>query len=182
MKAILSLLTVLFISASLSAQQGEQPEGWLTHSDTAAGGFALYYPGDWDLKLPGTSTRFFITSQKESDNDRFRENINCITRELGTKNFDIATAEETIKSSLAEKLTDFKIIKSMYITWNNAKTLRLEYTCVQESSGEKYNIHMLQYMSVINGVLYTFTFTAEDNSYGKYAGTVLKIFRSMQVK
>lgn len=181
MKVILSLLSVLFISASLSAQQGEKPEGWLTHTDTSAG-FALYYPGDWDLKLPGTGTRFFITSQKESDKDRFRENINCITRDLGTKNFDIADAEETIKNTLAEKLAEFKVIKSMYITWNNAKTLRLEYTCVQESDGEKYNIHMLQYMSVINGMLYTFTFTSEDASYGKYVGTVLKIYLSMEIK
>ncbi len=177
---IVSLLSLLSATA-ITAQQTPSKTNWLIHTDSVYN-FSFKYPSGWELKLPGTGTRFFVTSQKETEEDKFRENVNCLVRVMESKAFKVSDAGDMIKQNLAEKLEDFKLIKSPYFTWNNSETLELEYTCTQRAGNENYNLHLLQYISVVDGKLFTLTYTASQTSYKKYLDLVKTIFNSFQIK
>ena len=181
MKKIFSLLAGIFILANLQAQQPVIGTHWYTHTDSAFH-FSFIYPENWKLKPPSATTRFFVTSPKETDNDIFLENVNCIARVIEQKGFTIKMAEAAIEGSLAEKLKDFKLVRKEYSTWNNSETLEIEYTCTQKTGDKTYNIRILQRMAVINDTMFTLTFTAEVNMYKMYLPTAKKIMESLKVK
>jgi len=181
MKRFLLLACTIFLFNTPQAQPAGTTTNWLTHTD-AAYHFSINYPAGWEFKLPRTKTRFFVTSPIEDNNDQFRENINCIVREIEQKGLTISSAAETIKKNLADQMSDFKMIRSEYINWNNSETLELEYTCTRKSGEYNYNIHMLQRMAVINDTLFTLSYTSEDRSYNKYIATIKKIMESLKVK
>jgi hypothetical protein len=175
-------LCFVLLSSNLTAQVNNDGAAvqWKTHKDSVYN-FIFKYPTNWEFKLPATNTRFFVTSYKENETDRFRENVNCIARKLSQQNFVINDAEEEIKKSLSEKLKDYHLISSGYIKWNNTNALQLNYTLTQESDGETYYIRMFQQIAVVKGNLYTLTFTSEADSYDKYEATVKKIYQSFKV-
>jgi hypothetical protein len=181
MKKIFAFFAGVFILASLQAQQPIVETHWLSHTDSVFH-FSFFYPERWKLKLPGMTSRFFVTSPKEADNDDFLENINCIARVLEQKGFTVKMAEAAIEKSLTEKLKDFKLIKKEYSTWNKSETLEIEYTCTQKTGDKTYNIHILQRMAVINDTMFTLTFTAEVDTYKMYLPTAKKIMESLKVK
>ncbi len=180
MKKTLLLSCCLGIANIIFAQQTDT-RNWLVQTDSAYH-FTFNRPPGWELKLPGTNTRFFLTSQKENEQDPFRENINCIARVIEQAGFKVSDAADAIKKSLSEKLQDYKLLKSVYSTWNNSETLVLEYTCTQEAGGTIYNIHMLQRMAVVKNTLFTFTYTAEETSYNKFINIVNIVFQSLKIK
>jgi len=153
---------------------------WKTHYDSLYN-FSLQYPGDWEFKLPTEKSRFVVKSYKENEADSFRENVNCIARKIDEKGFVIKDAEDAIKKALSEKLTDYELISSEYIKWNKADALQIKYTCTQQSGDQKYSIKIFQQVAVVNGVLYTLTFTAEAVNYGKYASAVNKMYALFKV-
>lgn len=166
--------------SSLWAQSAKGTGNWLQHTDTTYN-FTVQYPGNWEFKLPGTNTRFFITSYLENDADSFRENINCIARKIDQPDFTIRSAEAAIKSSIEKKMENYTLIKSGYVKWNNTDALQLNYTCNQQSGGSTFQIHLFQQMAVVNGVLYVLTFTSEIKSYDKYIELVKKVISSFKV-
>jgi hypothetical protein len=180
MKKYTFLICCLLFVGSAYAQQ-DITKKWLVQTDTAYH-FSFKYPNDWTLKLPGTNVRFFVTSVLENDEDKFKENMNCSARVLEQKGFKISTAKEALKQSLEEKLSNFILLKTNYIQWNNAETLVMEYTCTQTSNDITYNIHILQKMAVVKNTLYTFTYTAEEASYKKFIPIANAVFTSLKVK
>jgi hypothetical protein len=180
MRKSILLFCCLGIVNILIAQQTNN-SSWPVQTDSVYH-FTFKRPPTWDLKLPGTNTRFFLTSQAENEKDLFRENINCITRVIEQAGFKISNAADAIKQSLSEKLKDYKLLKSAYSTWNNSQTLVLEYTCTQESGDTTYTIHILQRLAVVKNTLFTFTYTAEEAGYNKYIDIVNKVFLSLKIK
>jgi len=177
MKYIFSLFAVVVLFANRTlAQTGD----WLTQTDTTYH-FSFKYPGDWQLKLPGTATRFFVTSYPETDADKFRENINCIVRKIDVADFKIQTAEEAVLKSLSSQLDDFKLIRTDYVKWNDADAMQLEYTATKKSGDIMYNLHMYQQMAIVKGTLFTLTYSSEAKSYEKYIATINKIVESIKV-
>jgi hypothetical protein len=166
-------------STVLMAQQDTAT--WVSHTDTTYH-FSLMRPDNWQFKLPGTNTRFFITSYAENDADKFRENINCIARRIEDRNFVISMAEDAIKTSIKEKMADYKELSSGYVKWNNTDALQLNYTCSQQFNGATVNLHIFQLVSVVKGILYTITFTSMTDSYDKYIGVVNKVVQSFKVE
>jgi PsbP len=180
MKNSLILLCCLCTASLLHAQTGTAVKTkWLTHYDSSYH-FSFQYPEDWQLKLPGTNTRFFVTSYPENDSDNFRENINCIVRKMEDTGFKIKTAEADIKATLAEKMTDFKMLRSGYKKWNGKDALYMEYTCTNKSEDLVYYIHIYQQVAIWRGILYTMTYTSESKSYSKYWNTISTIMQSLK--
>ena len=181
MRFCLPALFCILCCNQLNAQQNNIPADWALYTDTAYH-FSVRYPSDWEFKLKNTNTRFFITSYNENEADKFRENINCIVRVMDDKAFTIKMAEDAIKKSLSEKLQDYQLLRTEYLTWNNSETLEIEYTCTQSANDITYSIHMLQRMGVVKGTLFTLTYTAEQKSFSKYIDTVKKVLQSLKVK
>ncbi|MBK7432698.1 MAG: hypothetical protein IPI66_01630 [Chitinophagaceae bacterium] len=179
-----TLLALLFFQTGLWAQNNSgnnKPARWITHTDTEYQ-FSFQYPDNWEFKLPGTNTRFFVTSYPENTSDGFRENVNCIARKLTQKTFQVKDAEEEILKSLREKLSDFALLSVSYPRWNNTQVMLLEYTCSMELDQEKIDVRMMQQLAFVKGTLYTFTFTAEQKNYDAYLPAVKKMLTSFVVK
>jgi PsbP len=180
MKKINTVLLCMFSAALLHAQadNNSKPK-WIKQQDSVYN-FSFEYPENWQLKLPGTNTRFFVTSQPESDNDHFRENINCIVRIMNDSSFKIMNAETAIVESLQKGLTAFKLLKKAPVKWNGTDALTIEYTCTQKSEEKEFNIHMYQQMALVNNRLFTLSFTAKDAHYSKYIAVIKKIIGSVR--
>jgi hypothetical protein len=174
----LLLLCCCINSTALLAQQDNT--NWVSHTDTTYH-FTVMRPDNWQFKLPGTNTRFFITSYAENAADNFRENINCIARKMDSPGFVISSAEDVIKRSLKEKMPDYNELSSEYVKWNNAEALQLSYTSNQDINGTTVNIHLFQLVAVVKDILYTITFTSRSDSYDKYIGVVNKVIQSFKI-
>ena len=186
LKYFMCIAAVLFIntvaaSTTVITKNNTDTVKWLSYTDTAYQ-FSFKYPSGWQLKLPNTNTRFFVTSYTENDADNFRENINCIVKKLEQKNFDIKTVEDAVKKSLSEKMKDFKMLGAAYVKWNDAETLVLDYTATSEANGVIYKVRIRQQLAAVNDNLYTLTYTAEVDSYNKYIGIITKIIDSLKVQ
>jgi eukaryotic-like serine/threonine-protein kinase len=181
MKYNICAAVCILSSITLTAQTKPDTSQWKTYTDTAYH-FTMQYPAWWEFKPQSTNTRFFVTSYKENEADAFRENLNCLTRTIDQPGFTIDKAEAAIKKSLAGQLTDYKLIRSGYITWNGVQTLELDYTCTKESGGASYNIHMYQRMAIVKNTLFTLTFTSDAAAYTRYLPTVKKMLASLKVK
>ena len=180
------LTAVLFFITAAHAQTGTVTKNntdttqWLSQTDTTYQ-FSFKYPSGWTLKLPNTNTRFFVTSQQESDTDNFRENINCLVKKIDQKNLDIKTAEAAVLKNLSEGVANFKLISLRYGKWNNLTAMQLDYTATSESGGIVYKIHMYQQIAVFNDLVFTLSYTAETDSYSKYLPTIKKIIQSIKL-
>lgn len=181
-KFILVALFVFLSGGTLLAQvnNGANKITWKTHYDSVYN-FSFQYPGNWEFKLPTAKSRFFVTSYKENEADSFRENVNCIARKFDQRGFVIQDAEAAIKKSLSEQLKDYNLISATYIKWNKVDALQMKYTCTQQSGDEKFSVRMFQQVAVVNETLITLTFTAEADSYDKYADAVNKMYASFKV-
>lgn len=175
------LFIALLVAVSVSGQNNSTAPCWHLQQDEVYH-FSFFYPDDWTLKLPGTNTRFFVTSPVETDNDMFRENVNLLVRKAGAGETSVKTAEADIRSTLSANLKNFKVIRSVYLKWNNLETYNIEYTCTQSSEGKDYNLHMNQWITISKGNLFVFTFTAEADAYATYFPTIERIFQSLILK
>jgi PsbP len=184
MKFLCTIFTMFILLTAAPAVQAQTtvavPPSWKKHTDSVYN-FTLYYPPEWKLKLPGTTTRFFVTSQPENENDKFNENLNCVARALQQSNFKVTDAEEDIKKTLQDNLKDYHLIYSGYSTWNQVQMFTLEYRCTKEDSGKTYHLHMLQKIAVVKGILFTLTYTAEENSYAKFSDSINKMIGLMKI-
>jgi len=184
MKKISILPVFLFASSVCIHAQSEPTKNkeateWIQLSDTTYK-FTISYPAQWTKKLPNTNTRFFFTTPLASDSDNFRENVNGIARKIEEKGFTILAATDDIKESLAKKLGNFNLIKATESKWFGADELALEYTGTNETDGVIYNVHFLQRIAAINGILITLTYTADNSQYELYLPMVKKIFNSFK--
>jgi hypothetical protein len=175
-----TLIVSLLIAFSASAQTGNTGVKWFTHTDTTYN-LSIEYPSDWQLKPPTEKARFFVTSYPESDNDKFRENLNCLVPGDIEKEVTMKMVEDDIIKTLSESLPDFKIVQSNYSQWNKARAYEIEYTCTQKSNDITYDLHMLQKVAIIKGKFYGLTYTALSDSYEKYIRTVRRMFESFKV-
>nr|WP_294904332.1 PsbP-related protein [uncultured Lacibacter sp.] len=175
------LIAILFISFFSSAQTASQEVKWLKHKDTAYN-LSIQYPSHWQLKPPSGNSRFFVTSYPESDEDKFRENLNCLIPSPVEEGTTIQQAEEEIVQTLSAMMSEFKIVQSGYSKWNNVNSYQIEYTCVFISGDVRYDLHMLQKAAIINGKLYVLTYSAKNDSYEKYIDMIRKMIDSFKVE
>lgn len=168
-------LAITFFTITVSAQTE-----WISYTDSTFN-FTVQRPADWQFKLPGTDTRFFITSYKESETDNFRENINCIAKKLSAT-IPIKAAESEIIKSLSSKVDNFHLVRSGYYKWNNSDAFEIEFTGTYNISSDKtLKVHLLQRAAIIDDILYTLTYTSEADSYDKYIGIVKEVIRTFKI-
>lgn len=172
--------TFFFVFIFLTGKAQLKQPGWLSHTDTARH-FSFSYPKDWTLKLPGTQTRFFVTTQEENDSDDFRENLNCIVKEAPGFKPGIPATAAALKETLKERMNNFMLIDTAYIKWNNVQALRLSYRFTITENDKEFPVEIMQQMAVLNGILYTFTYTGKPGSFTKFLPLAKKIIQSVQV-
>lgn len=178
MKSFYTAIFFAFIFLNGTAQQSQS--SWLSHVDTAKH-FSFRYPENWTLKLPGTDARFIVTSPRENNSDDFRENLNFLVREAPGFKTGVPTSAAALKEALQLRRNNFVFIDSAYVKWNNVQALRFTYSFTSTENSKEFPIEMMQQLTVLNGVLFTLTYTAKAGSFTKFLPVINQIIQSVVV-
>ncbi|NJO91567.1 MAG: hypothetical protein HC831_23345 [Chloroflexia bacterium] len=142
--------------------RSEVNDNWNNHSKNE---YSISYPSDWELNETGQmGTKFLIFSDIESENDKFRENINLIIQDLSSYSIDL----EQYKNISKEQISSMLINASIYeVSKKNSWGLDY-YKLVYSGMQDDLNLKFVQYYWVENKTAYILTFTAEQKTFDKF--------------
>ena len=171
----LILLSFLLLTLSVSAQQT------IDHSDTllkvSKERYSLGYPKSWTIDTSKQlGADLFIFSQKESDTDKFRENVNVMIQDLKGFNINLDKFIEISEEQIKTMLTNANIIESKRMNNGNIEFHKLIFSGVQGI----FNLKTEQYYFQFNEKGFVITLTTEQNKFGNYkeiGETILKSFK-----
>lgn len=170
MKSLLLLICLVFFSLSVSAQD----KTWKKRADTRYF-YTISVPPDWKFRFQDEDgTRFFTSSARESDDDRFVQNINLQARKgAGSGKFrDYVNLNlNAVKTSIGE----FEEISSRYFKWNGRDAFEIEYTGKIEQVA--YRLHWKQRYIIHRGATLVFTYTADGENTDLLRPTADKIMQ-----
>lgn len=141
----------------------------------AAGGFGFVHPC-FEFNLPTSfmaeDSPVVIFGPAEGD---FRVNVNFLVQNTGGKSLEEFTkiSQEQIKS-----FPDAKIEKEGYETINGVKF----FSAVASFKKEAYTLKAKTAWTVADGKAYVLTYTATEQSYGKYLKDADAMFSSFAIK
>ncbi len=186
---IFSLIAVLLISSCVANVDKAIDKGTANNnnknSHLLSSDFLVYinadyqikisYPKDWipNENLPDIIVAFSATSAS----DNFQENINLVMNDVSAQS---PTLEEFTKSAIENlqmAFQDIEIIESgsAKLSGNNAQ--KIVYTA---TSGE-LSLKVMQISAVKDGISYTWSYVAEENSYNDYISDVQKMIDSFEI-
>jgi hypothetical protein len=139
---------------------------------------SIKYPPDWEMINEGFEGLVFgfLVPLDEASYD-FRESIN-LTIADSYSGMSKKEYEDLAISNLREYVGNMVIIESKDVTLNGYDTYISIYTCKNEGK----NLKVKQLYIFMNSKVYVLTFTAKQNSYGKFINIVNKIFSTIRIK
>ena len=152
-----------------------------TYSDQKFG-YRVFYPADWEIKPPTDSEPLFLTSQLEGPTDAFRENVNLIVKDSGGQSAEMRPFAPALVEAYSKRFADFRQGEISYVRWNTTEALQVDFYATVEVKGSNYKLHFLQQFAVIDGLIYVFTYTADQASYDKFAVPARAILDTTKVK
>ena len=166
----------IFLALFISFFANTNAQTWKAFRDTA-GHFTASYPDTWENKIK-EGNRVFFTSPAESDDDKFRQNINISANPSpDLANYKIRELIPEVESSIKTAYDNYQKISSRYFTWNGTEAYEYVYSFTQASVD--YAIRIKQWMCIKNGVLYMITYTAAVGT-DNMAATAGKIMNSIK--
>ena len=160
-----------------SEKNSEQTDGnWKTFDNS---NYEIQYPTKWELNQGGQmGTSFIIFSVLESENDKFKENVNLIIQDLSGQNIDLNKYTEISEGQIKTMVTNSNLIESKRI-----KNVRNEYHKIIYSGDQGiFHLQFEQYYTVVNDKAYVLTFTCEKDKFVDYKEIGEKILNSFKVK
>ena len=150
--------------------------GWetLDHYD-----YSIQYPSTWNLNpTEQMGLSFILITALETEDDKFRENINLIIQNLSGQNIDLNKYTQISENQIKTMVTNSNLIESKRI-----KTATSEYHKIIYSGDQGlFHLQFEQYYWVINEKAYVLTFTSEKAKFEKFAPIGEKIMNSFVVK
>jgi hypothetical protein len=165
------------ISKEDSDTKNSQTNGeWKTLTES---NYSVQYPPAWELdqsRQMGTS--FFLFSPLESEQDKFKENVNLLIQDLTGKNINLDKYTEISEGQIKTLATNSNLIESKRI-----KTEPDEYHKIIYSADQGiFHLKFEQYYWVIHDKAYVLTFTSEQNKFDSFRETGEKILNSFKLK
>jgi hypothetical protein len=134
--------------------------------------YSIRYPSDWSLEQtknlgdipPSIDYLFSILSPLESTDDRFRENINLVIKNLNGQQIDLVEYSRLAKIQIELQMKNTKIVEDRMVT----NKLRKYHKLIWTWDYEMLDLKVEQYSWMLNGKVYILTFTSEHDKFAKF--------------
>jgi len=145
---------------------------WKTLDETD---YSIRYPEEWELDQSGQmGSTFFLFSPLETNQDKFRDNVNLFIQDLSGLNIDLNNYAEISEEQLRTLITNFTLIESKKMKTNSDEFHRVIFTGDQ-------GIFQLRYEQIYwlkNNKAYALTFTCEQDKFSYLEEVVEVILNS----
>lgn len=176
---LLNVLIVLILSSCLQSKDAESKKlsgQWTKYSDLE---YEIQYPNEWNINISGQDDMdFILLSPLESENDKFRENVNLVIQDLRGQNYNLNSYVELSEDQVNNFVSNGEVLTSE--RKNNDKG-EFHYL-VYKADYKVYNLIHKQYFWLINDFAYVLTFTGEKEKFDMYNGLSEKIMNSFKMK
>ena len=162
-----------FFSTQLFAQANPENEWKSFNKDN----YSIEYPNKWNVnpnEQMGMS--FIIFSPKESENDKFSENINLTIQDLTGKEIDLDKFVEISNNQINTLATNLNFIESKRIKTEKKEYQKIIFSADQGVLHLKYE----QFYFLKSEKAYVLTFTSELGKFSDYEITAEKILNSFR--
>ncbi len=141
--------------------------------------YSIQYPSNWELnQSEQAGLSFILFSSLESEQDKFRENINLLIQDLTGKNMDLTEYTEISENQIETLVTNSNLIESRRIKKNTDQYQRVIYTGDQGV----FHLKFEQYYFIFDNKAYVLTLTTEKTKFGDFKETGEKILNSFKLK
>lgn len=138
-----------------------QDKTWKKQVDTRYF-YSVTVPPNWNFRFQDNEgTRFFVTSAKETEDDRFVQNINLQARK-GAPSGKFKDYVNQNLNSVKSAVGEFEEISSRFFKWNGREAFEIEYTGKIEQV--PYRLHWKQRYIFHRGATLVFTYTADGEN------------------
>ena len=173
---IFIFLLIFFLAGSHAQNAKDSSFRWETIDRYS---YSLQYPSTWSTDISKQlGTDLFIFSPKDSDTDKFRENVNTMVQDLSGLNITLDQYIEISEGQIKTMLTDASIIESKRMTQGNKEYHKLLFTGQQGI----FKLKTEQYYFLVNEKAFVITLTTEQNQYDKYIENGEAILKSFKLK
>jgi uncharacterized lipoprotein YehR (DUF1307 family) len=130
-KLFISLLVLSMVACGQptkeeSTKKQETNKDWNTF---AQANYSISYPSAWELNQSGEmGTSFILFFPKESEQDKFRENVNLLTQDLTGKNINLDNYTQISEEQIKTMATNSVLIESKDIVLKSIKYHKIIYT------------------------------------------------------
>jgi hypothetical protein len=178
-KIVTTILLVLIVAYGQSIGIRGQSETKNDWSRLEEANYSIEYPSSWELNQEGLNqTSFILFSALESDEDKFRENVNLLIQDLSGKNIDLDTYVDITEEQVKNMLPNSLLIESKRVVDDGKEFHKAVYSGVV---GQVY-LQFEQYFWVIGEAAYVLTFTTEKDKFEDFQETGERILNSFKLK
>ena len=170
----MKLFSIFFFFSTQLLAQANPENVWKSFKKD---NYSIEYPNKWNVnpnEQMGMS--FIIFSPKESENDKFSENINLTIQDLTGKEIDLDKFVEISNNQINTLATNLNFIESKRIKTEKKEYQKIIFSADQGVLHLKYE----QFYFLKNEKAYVLTFTSELGKFSDYEITAEKILNSFR--
>ncbi len=161
---------------SSDTSNSQTKDDWKTLTES---NYTIQYPATWELnqsKQMGTS--FILFSPLESEQDKFKENVNLLIQDLTGNNIDLNKYTEISESQIKTIVTNSILIESKRVKTESGEYHKIIYSADQGI----FHLKFEQYYWVTNDKAFVLTFTSEQSKFDGFKVTGEIILNSFKMK
>jgi len=178
MKYLITLL-LLVVRAFANGQTSDARDTSFESEMINRDNYTIRHPKNWTIDTTNLmGADLFIISQKESDSDKFRENVNVMVQDLKGLNIGLEKYVDISKEQIKSLLTNANIIESTRLHRGNYEFYKLIFSGVQGI----FTLQTEQYYFLANEKAFVVTLTTEQTKYNSYEKIGEMILQSFELK
>lgn len=140
-------------------------------------GIKINYPMDWIKREQFMGTVVMFLSPTESASDIFQENLVVTVNDLSAQPITLEESVDPDINQLKMIVTDFKLVDSSATSLAGNPAHKVVYT----GKDGQYNLEWMQVWTIKDDKAYIVTYTAEQDKYSEFLGTVEEMVQSFEI-
>ncbi|MCL6613224.1 MAG: hypothetical protein K6U03_01165 [Firmicutes bacterium] len=136
------------------------------------------YPKSWEIAEETFGVQVMFISPFENSDDKFRENVNIVIKELEQTAADLEAISQASIEQISQLITDFKLISYEKVQFSGYESRLIIYSGKQGI----FKLKFLQVLVIRNNILYVITFTAQEEAFNRYLPAATTIIDSFKIK